>query len=172
MQRTYWIWTWGFFVLFCFYIFIHFLRLRGKEKFATTVRRLLITLGTSFFIYLAYFLMLTLKKDYFMFSGGGFVGFDVALFPMLCGFLVLLALLLFNKIQFFIANKLVKWIGIPFSILGAHATFMVLYSVPLTFIDHGRHAPHELIVIVNFFLIGTALYLGITILARKSRQAE
>jgi hypothetical protein len=158
----------GIFILFCFYIFFHLLVLWKKTEFKTAIQRLLRIFGTILIIYIVYSLVLILKKDFFLSS----MEIDAFLFPILCGFLLLLILLMFNKIQIFVPNKYFILIGIPICVFGVMISFIVFYGVPLTIIHYGGHAPWELIAIILLILIILSLFIGIKNFIKKIKEKK
>ena len=158
------------FILFLLHIVFLILALMKKPEFKKIIHRPLKSFGIAFFIYIVYFILLILKKDFFLTIPGTLLEIDVLLFPMLCGLLILLVLLILNKIQMFFSNKCFSLIGIPICIFGVLISYIVFYFLPLNYTDQGRHAPWEIIAIILLFLILLCVFNGIKNFAKKIKE--
>ena len=156
----------GIFIILCIYIFVNYQSLNDEEKFSTIFFRKLKWLGIILLFYLGIIFVFLFEKKYFI------KPYDKMFFPLLCGILGFLILMLINKIYLFSDNRLVILTGIPITFFGVWVVFdrMVFFGFEL--LKDPGHPPIELISVILCFLLVSSLFIGIKNFVRIFRRIK
>lgn len=147
--------------IFVLFVLFHILPVRKNEGFRKTIRRPLMSFGTLLIVYIIYSVAVRIKGDYFF-------TIDILLFPILCGSLAFLIILIMNKVHVFWRNAFLPICEIPIIALGASISFLCLMW-PLTFIGLGSI---EMIAVILLLLMLLSLFLGFGNLQKKLRKEK
>jgi hypothetical protein len=154
-----------FFTLFCFFVIFHFIlfwkKLKKEIGFCRLFRKWIILL----IIYLGYSMALVLNKNFF-------IGIDVILYTIFCGFLMLFFYVLLSKIKSFILCKEIVLIEIPISIYGIIISFFFLHFAPYSSNQFSAYYPLELSSLIIFLLGIFSLIIDLKIFIKKLRGVK